>query len=150
MSLRDDLLADIDDIRGIPGDLGTHRFQVWVRVTTSSGSRPGKGADTVTETRLLVGGQDPHVREVQSKDAVGGAPDLAGLTVEVGPLTPGATSIDTINPPRSGDTAATTLYLLRGPGLPAEGALFQRVEDGTTKPFRYMVTLRAIGRLRPA
>lgn len=149
MALRDRLLPKVDRIRAIPGRLGLHRFQVWVRVVEWSGSRVQQGVSTTTETRLLVGGQDPHVRELNSKDIVAGDPSLVGAVYEIGPLTPehpgGGVSYDVTNPPRT--TFPTEIYyLLKGPGLPAEGQLFVRVTDDTDRPFRHMVRVRSKGR----
>lgn len=154
MSLRDDLLPDVDDIRAIPGEMGLHRFAVYVRRTEWSGTRVGHGTKSVTETRLLVGGQNPHVREVGrgKEDVVAGTPELASVTYEIGPLTPefagGGTDPDVINPEKSA-LPGTTLYRLTGPGLPTNGVLCRRTDDDTTTPFRYMVRVRTIGRRTP-
>jgi hypothetical protein len=149
-TFRDDLLADIDDIRGIPGEFGLHRFQVYVRVTTYAGSRVGDGAATVTETRLLVGGQNPHVREVRSKDVVAGDNAAVMQEYEIGPVTANAADdTDAIDPPRVGTTPATTLYRIVGPGCPPTGLLCQKYDDGTARPFRYMIRVKSTGRAAP-
>ena len=153
MALRERLLSSVDRLRAIPGRLGLHRYQVWVRVTTYSGTRVGLGTASVTDTRLLVGGKDPHVKEVRSKDIVAGTAELVSMEFDIGPLTPefsggGGTTTDTINPAKGTDPG-TTMYLLKGPGLPPDGLLCIRVSDDTDRPFRYMVRVRSSGRKVP-
>ncbi len=152
MALRERLLSSVDRIRAIPGRFGLHRYQVWVRVTTYSGSRVGVGTATITDTRLLVGGKDPHVKEVRSKDIVAGTAELGSAEYDIGPLTPefagGGTLTNTINPAK-GTSPGTTEYLLKGPGLPTDGLLCIRVSDDTDRPFRYMVRVRSSGRKAP-
>lgn len=149
MTLRDRLLAKVDRIRAIPGRLGLHRYQVWVRVTTWSGSRVQLGVPVTTETRILIHGQDPHVREVVSKDVIAGDAAMMSATYEIGPLTPehagGGVSYDVTNPPR-GESPTEVTYVLKGPGLPEDGLLCARVSDDTDKPFRHMVRVRSKGR----
>lgn len=148
-TFRDDLLPDIDDVRSIPGEMGLRRFQVWARVTTYSGSRVGEGTKTVTDTRLLVGGQDPKVREVHSKDVVAGTGEMQATEFDIGPLTPafagGGIADATINPEHT-STPTTILFVLKGPGLPASGLLCQRVTDGNDHAFRSTVRVRSSGR----
>jgi hypothetical protein len=148
-SFRDDLLDVVEDIRSIPGELGLRQFQVWVRTAEWAGSRVGDGAETITDVRLLVGGQDPKVRQVQSKDMVAGLGELNALQFDIGPLTPGYTNLDVIDPPRT-SRPSTTQYLVMGPGLPSEGLLCTRVKDNTDMSFRYMVSVRGSGRRKPA
>ena len=149
MALKDDLLPIIDDLRSIAGDLGFRPYQVWVRVTTYSGPRVGIGSKTVTETRLLVGGQDPKVREVRGKDLVAGANELADSEYDIGPLTPefagGGVAHSTINPQRSG-LPTTVEFLIKGPGMPTEGLLCKRVSDDVDRPLRLVIRVKSIGR----
>ncbi len=152
MALREDLLPDVQVIRDIAVEFGIRRFQVWTRVISWSGSRPGVGTETVTDTYL----GRVKVRDVKSKDVVAGMSELTDSVFELGPFTPehfAATSTpdtiapttDMLAPPQTGATAET-YYLLKGPGLSTDGVLCQRVGDTTTKPFRYTVTVKAIGR----
>lgn len=152
MSLKDDLLPLIDTLRAIPGDLGFRPYQVWVRTTTYAGPRVGVGAKTVTETRLLVGGQDPKVREVRRKDVFAGTPESVNAEYDIGPLTPefagGGVSESTINPEKT-STPTTVTFLLKGPGLPTEGLLCQRVGDHLDRPLRMVIRVQSMGRKRP-
>ncbi len=152
MALRERLLRSVDRIRAIPGKFGVHRYQVWVRVSTYSGTRVGLGTETVTETRLLVGGRDPHVKQTRNKDIVAGTSELEAAEFDIGPLTPeffgGGVEPSTINPAK-GTSPGTTMYLLKGPGLPSDGLLCQRVYDNTDRPFRYTIRVRSSGRKRP-
>lgn len=149
MTLKDDLLPLIDRLRAIPADLGFRPYQVWVRTTTWTGSRFGVGTKTVTDTRLLVGGKDPKVREVRRKDAVAGTSELVNADYEIGPLTPefasGGVAESTINP-QKGNDPGTVLFLIKGPGMPEEGQLCQRVGDHVDKPLRTVIRVRTVGR----
>lgn len=152
MSLKDDLLPLVDTLRAIPGELGFRPFQVWVRKTTYAGPRVSVGASTFTETRLLVNGQNPKVRELKGKDVVAGTPEMAASTFEIGPVTPsfpgGGVSYGTINPTKT-SVPTTVLFVLKGPGLPDEGLLCQRFDDDTDKPLRTVIRVKSIGRARP-
>ncbi len=152
MALRDDLLPVVDEARAIAGELGFRRFQVWVHVTTYAGSRAGNGAKSVTETRLLVGGQDPKVREVRSKDVVAGTSEYQSAEYDIGPLTPefaGGGIAESILNPEKTSTPTTILYLIKGPGLPTEGLLCQRVSDSLDRPLRAVIRVQSVGRKGP-
>lgn len=152
MTLKDELLPLIDELRAIPGELGFRPYQVWVRVTSYSGSRVGQGTATVQETRLLVGGRDPKVREIGSKDVVAGMPEALDVDFEVGPLTPdfgsGGVAFETLDPPSDG-TPKTVVYVLKGPGLPEDGLLCQKIKSKSDRPLRIMIMLKSMGRKRP-
>lgn len=152
MSLKDDLLPLVDDVRAIAGELGFRPFQVWARKTTYSGSRVGDGSPTVTETRLLVGRQDPKVREIKSKDVIAGSQEFTSAVYEIGPLTPefpgGGIAESTINPQLTG-VPTTFVFVLKGRGLPTEGLLCQRVDEDSDRPLRTMIRVQSIGRKRP-
>lgn len=157
MALREDLLEDVDDIRGIPGEFGLHRFKVWVRVSTWSGRRAGDGDETVVlEKRLYVGDREnPHVKEVTDKNIVAGSSELQAQEWVIGPFTTeypgrgGSNTPEQLSPEKK--TSPTTIYyVLKGPGLPSEGILCQQTGVDTDKPFRYMVHVKSTGRKRPA
>jgi hypothetical protein len=153
MSLKDDLLPLVDTLRGIPADLGFRPYQVWARKTEYAGPRVGLGAFTVTETRLLVGGRDPKVRTVTSKDVVAGTPEMQMVEYEIGPLTPdfgsGGVAESTVNPEAS-STPATIMFVLKGPGLPSEGLLCQRISERVDHPLQMTIRVRGSGRKRPS
>ena len=144
-TFRDDLLPDIEDIRAIPGEFGLRVFEVYVRLVTSDGARVGIGARTVTETQLLVGGQNPKVKQMRGKDVVAGKSELEANTFEIGPLTPGFTTPEVLNP--EGDGRPKEVYfVIKGPGLPTTGLLCVRTDDDTDAPFRYMLRVKSSGR----
>lgn len=153
MALREDLLPVVDEARAIAGELGFRRYQVWVRKTTYAGPRVGIGAAAVTETRLLVGGQDPKVREVHRKDIVAGTSEAIDSEYEIGPLTPefagGGVAESVINPEKT-STPTTIMFLLKGPGLPTDGALCKRIRDDVDRPLRTLIRVQSIGRKGPA
>lgn len=152
-TLKDDLLPLIDELRGIAGDLGFRPYQVWVRKTEWSGSLPGRGTQTVTETRLLVGGQDPKVVEVHRKDIAAGSGELIDVEYDIGPFTPafpgGGLDPAVINPAQT-STPTEVLFLLKGQGLPPEGLLCKKVSDVMYRSLRIQFRVRSIGRKRPA
>lgn len=149
MALKDDLLSLVDELRAIAGDLGFRPYQVWVRTTQSAGTRPGIGTKVLSETRLLVGGQNPKVREVKRRDIVAGSNNLLTAEYDIGPLTPefggGGISHDTISPQRS-STPTEVWFLLKGPGFPATGLLCQRIGDHVDRPLRIVIRVRSTGR----
>lgn len=152
MSLKDDLLPLVDELRGIPGELGFRPYQVWVRKTVYAGPRVGIGASSVTETRLLVGGQDPKVREIRRHDEVAGSLEAFAGEYEIGPLTPefatGGISEDTINPEKTSTPTAVT-FLIKGSGLPDSGILCQRISESNDKSLRTVIRVKNLGRTRP-
>lgn len=148
MSFKDDLLPLVDSLRGIAGELGFRPYEVYVRVTSWSGARVGLGTKSVTDMRLLVGGQNPKVREVRSKDVVAGIAESTDAVYEIGPVTPsfagGGVAVDTIAPPTT--ASSTTLFLIKGPGMPTNGLLCQRTEDDVDRPLRAVIRVRSLGR----
>lgn len=150
-TLRDSLLPIVQKFRDLSVEFGVRQFQVWIRVITWSGSRVGVGTATTTDTYL----GKPKFRDVTSKDVIAGSV-MGEQIYEIGPFTPShsgpSTTPDTLNvspadlsPPQNG-TPTEVYYVVKGPGLPESGALFERVSDSLEKPFRYMVTIKAIGR----
>ena len=153
MSLKDDLLPLIDTLRAVPGELGFRPYQVFVRKTTYAGPRVGIGAVlSVTETQLLVGGQNPKVREIKGKDVVAGTSELISGVYEIGPLTPefsgGGVAQSVVNPEKT-STPTTVLYVLKGPGMPTDGLLCQRMSDDVDRPLRTVIRVQSIGRKSP-
>lgn len=152
MSTREDLLPEIQAIRDLAVEHGIRRFECWVRVITwMNGKRVGDGNAVTVDT--YVG--RVKARDVKSKDVIAGS-DMNEQWFELGPFTPEhtaeptatdtvAVSPDTLAPPRD-LWPAEVYYVLKGPGLPTDGALFERVADDLSRPFRYMVTVKATGR----
>jgi hypothetical protein len=152
MALREDLLPVVDAARAIAGDLGFRRFQVWARVTTYGGSRVGEGVKTVTDTRLLVGGQNPKVRELRSKDLSAGTTEHTASVYEIGPLTPefaGGGIAESVTRPEKTSTPTTILFLIKGPGLPENGLLCQRFDEDVDRPLRMTIRVKSSGVKQP-
>jgi hypothetical protein len=148
MALKDELLPLIDGLRAIPGDLGFRPYQVWVRKSTWAGPRVGLGSVSVTDTRLLVGGQNPKVRQVSTKEVVAGTLELLSGQWDIGPLTPpfpGGGVPLTLLDPEATSTPTTILYLLKGPGMPDEGLLCQKVSHTVDRPLRQVIRVQSIG-----
>lgn len=147
MAFRDSILPLVHAIRAIPGTFGVHRHQVWVRKRTWSGTRVGEGTVTLTDTRILNNGQDPHVLVKKSEDQIAGLVD--SIQFEVGPITPefpgGGTTPATLDPTQTA-TPTDFVYVVKGPGLPATGVECKKVRDTMDRPFRYMVWLQSTGR----
>lgn len=98
MSLRDELLPVVDELRGLPGEFGFRRFTVTIRRRTWSGGQPGSG--TATNTDLVIA-PAPRVRQIGAKEVAS-----SGGTFETGDyrctkITPAFTG-----PPAGGHTPA--------------------------------------------
>jgi hypothetical protein len=150
-TLRDSLLPVIQRFRNLSVEFGVRQYQVWLRKTVWSGARPGLGTATTTDTYL----GRPKFRRVSSKDVVVGSA-MNEQQFEIGPFTPEhsqpsstpdtvAVSPEDLSPEQ---TSATTEihYVVKGPGFPESGALFKRVTHSVERPFRYTITIEAIGR----
>lgn len=151
MALKDDLLPLLDELRGIPGELGFRPYQVEVRKVSWSGSRPGQGTRTITSTPLLVGnGQDPKVRSVTRKDVVAGTIEAVEGQWDIGPLTPafagGGVDADTLNPRKiPGQWVEVYFVITGGDDMPADGLLCKRVSDQVDHALRRVVRVTSIG-----
>jgi hypothetical protein len=150
-TLRDSLLPVIQRFRDLSVEFGVRQYQVWLRTITWTGTRVGLGTSTTTDTYL----GKPKFRRVSSKDVIAGSV-MSEQLFEIGPFTPshsGSSSTpDTLavlptdlSPDQTG-TPTEIYYVVKGPGLPTDGALFERVMDSLERPFRYMVTIKSIGR----
>ncbi len=154
MGLREDLLPAIQGIRNIAVDLGVRRYQVWLRLVTTTGSRVGAGtrADETTVDTYL---GKVKLKQPSSKDIVAGTEMSEGL-FELGPFTPehngslGWTDTKALSPadlsPGQTGTPTSIYYLIKGPGLPTDGILCSRVKDDLSKPFHYTVWVKNTGR----
>jgi hypothetical protein len=147
-SLRQNLLPVLEKARAIAGTLGFRPYEVWVRTTTYAGTRVGQGASSSTETRLLVGGQNPKVREVKRRDVSSGSNAFVDLEYDIGPMTPqfpgGGIEVATVAPQR-GTSPTEVHYVLKGGDLPTSGLLCQKVSSNHDRPLRIMVRVRSVG-----
>ena len=150
-TLRDSLLPVLQRFRDLSVDLGVRQYQVWLRKITWSGSRVGLGTSTTTDSYL----GRPKFRRVSSKDVIAGSV-MTEQMFEIGPFTPShsqpASTPDTLavlpsdlSPVQTG-TPTEVYFVVKGPGLPTTGALFERVMDSLERPFRYTVTVKSVGR----
>lgn len=152
MTLRDDLLGDIDDIRGIPGELGLRLFTVTVLTRASVGARPGVGSSVDATATLAVarGSFDARVRNLTSKDVIASGGLYTDQDVKVGPFTPpfdgGGTEISVFDPASTG-SGLEVYFKITGPGYSADGDWFKRIASDTSKPFAYTLTLRKTGKV---
>lgn len=149
MSLMTELRPVVDRLRALPAELGFRTYQVWVRKTQYAGTKVGEGTKSVTDTRLLVGGRDPKVREVKRKDNVAGMSQSVAATYDIGPLTPefaGGGIAESLVKPEANSTPTTIMFLIKGPGLPSDGLLCQKIEDHFDRPLRLVIRVRGAGR----
>lgn len=154
MSLRDDILPSIDDIRAIPGQLGLHRFRVY-RVTETWSSvngrepRVGHGPKTTTEVLLSVGGENVHARQATEADAkhvLGNGELFYPGDWIVGPLTPAhvAGGYEPAGFDGTAGSATQIWYRIEGDVFPGGSAYFQAIKKSADAPFRITLYLRRV------
>lgn len=155
MTLRDDILDVIDDIRGIPDELGIRLFTVAVMSRTWSGERPGLGIATNSTTPLMVahGEFNARVRGLTSKDVLASGGLYTSEDVKVGPVTPPFLGSDAdgdaiviFDPPGKPGQGTELFFRITGPGYSAAGDWFKKIDVETSKPFSYFLTLRKTGK----
>lgn len=150
-TLRDSLLPVLQRFRNLSVNLGVRQYQVWLRKIVWSGIRVGQGTSATADTYL----GKPKFRRVSSEDIIAGSV-MNEQMFEIGPFTPShsqpASTPDTlvVTPfelsPRQTGNPTEVYFVVKGPGLPTNGALFERVKDSTERPFRYTVTIKSVGR----
>lgn len=150
MTFRDDILPELDDIRGIPGELGMRLFTVTVLSRTWVGPRVGLSTSTDASTTLAVslGSFNARVRGLTSKDVIASGGLYTSEDLRVGPFTPpflgseaNGTEISIFDPTPDGN-AREVFFKVTGPGYPDAGAWFKKVGQDTLRPFQYTLTLR--------
>lgn len=151
MSLRDDLIPDVDEIRGIPADLGVYGTTVYLRTETYSG--PIKDGATLSSTVETALSPTPRVDQLSVAAATfyggGVVTDSTGAlqstVYKVGPITPNALghgyAITTLLPTGSTPTIRKCLRL-SGPDFQSAGEVCEIIDADATKPFRIMLTVR--------
>lgn len=148
MSIVSDSLNILDSARALLSDVGLRPYRVSVRVTKWKESL-GVGPKTVTDTELTVAdGKPPKVRQLSAKEIVASGGQLGDLMLEVGPLTPPYTGggVETSDiTPETNAFEQEVQYIVFGPGMPSDGALFSKVSDKFDSPFRYMFTIKKTG-----
>jgi hypothetical protein len=149
MSLRTSLLAVIENVRGLAGDMGLRQYQVFVVVKSWAGARVGMGNVTTTETALIVSGSPPRVRALSQRDVTASGGRYVAGDLRVGPITPqhagGGIAESVFNPP-VGAQPTTVTFRVTGPNLPATGIDCERVGEETFGNFSHYLILRSTGR----
>lgn len=149
MTLRDDLLPQIEALRGIPGQLGFRPYtSVVLRTRTWSGAEPGDGTHSDASLSLTAGGQPAKVRQISAREVQASGGRYTDADFIVGPLTPEHTA------PGGGSAGYTPAQLapgssarnverhvvLTGPGETASEWLI--VGDQKDRALRYTLTIR--------
>lgn len=157
----DAFLSDIDDIRGIPGQIGIRPTSITRRVVTFLGGKPGQGNQTFIDQQLLVGigSQSPKVAQVTDKDAMASGGLYTNQAVRVGPMTPGyAASIfslsagvpaSVLNPPMVASGASAEIFFKLSGGGYQFPVWFKRVSDEVISATKYFVVLERSGNQQP-
>ena len=162
MSFASDILADLDEIRSIPDELGLRPFSVIVRVVTWTGSRPGQAGSlsNYTDTPMLTGGgHRPKVRQVTQRDIVASGGLYHAQDMKVGPLTPsypgsqqngqgGGVAYSTIDPVVSGQTVEV-YYGISGASLPGVHVWYDKFSDTTDHAMNSTIILRRSANQNP-
>lgn len=130
MTLADDLLPILPQLRSIAGQLGFRPFGVTIVVKDYGTGDPFKGNSFTlkTLTPVLEDGYSPKVRWLSEADYLRGThPDV---TLEVGPITPltstGGYSFEDLEQINANENSQV-LYLITGPGMATGGTLFEKV-----------------------
>lgn len=144
MTLRDDLLPLINEIRSIPGQLGLRPYSVAIVIGTWSGTYVGRGSeDTETAEITEANGQPPKVRFPNDEQIALG--NLGKGDAIVGPITPdhsgGGTPLSDLVPAvQSGQTVHA---ILTGPAYPT-GARFRIKDVKTDRALHWTLTLTPV------
>jgi hypothetical protein len=157
-----DFRGDLDEIRGIAGELGLRPYTVTVQLLTYSGLRVGNGTKTAGPVLTLFHTMGPsaqpvRVRQLTRKEIVASGGLYTDRYFKVGPMTPAYGAY--VNQFAGGNTDAqldpeATIYpteviwAMTGPGLPAGGAAFSKIGEEATA-LHYFIFLRQSGRQAP-
>jgi hypothetical protein len=150
MTLAADLLSVLEDARGIAGELGLRPVRVYVVTRNWSGTMPGEGACSDSETEILVARQSPKVRTL-SGEAIA-VNQLPEGTISIGPITPSHTTGGTSLALATGmlDTAQERWLKLTGGIHGTEGQLYRIIDVSADSAFHYTVRAYPLGReVRP-
>jgi hypothetical protein len=161
-SFQQTILSDLDEIRGIAGELGLRPYTVTVQLLTYSGLRAGLGTKTAGPVLTLFHTMGPNaqpvrVRQLSRKEIIASGGLYTDRDFKVGPMTPAYGAY--VNQFAGGNTDAqldpeATIYpteviwAMSGPGLPAGGATFSKVGEEATA-LHYFIFLRQSGRQAP-
>lgn len=146
MSLVSDLLPMIDELRGLPGELGARPFtSVRIRTRTWSGVRVGDGTSSDVFVALETGGQPAGVKNLSSREVYTSAGRYTDADFRVGPLTPaftgGGYTAEQLEPSTGARNVERHVVLI-GPGEPSGGSEWVIVGNELTNPIGYYLTIR--------
>jgi hypothetical protein len=137
--LPDCLKQALDCVLSVPYTLGLRPYQVFVTKITYTGSRPGLGTRTRTDTELLVGDGYPPVEQVSAHDIFLSGGLLNDKDFKITIVAPydtgtvsGGTSRDIFDPPMSNNNTQIYFHIFGG-HFPSTGQYFKRkygIEDG--------------------
>lgn len=138
MTLADDLMATVLAGRGIAGELGFRPHTVAI-VSESYLGHTGEDPANTDETPIVEGGgQPPKVRWLKDDEIALG--NLAGGTIEVGPITPafagGGTDLSVLA--GSLERGAIRYVRITGPKHP-DGASYRITEIRAERALRYII-----------
>jgi hypothetical protein len=142
MTLADDLMQVVFDGRGIAGSLGFRPYRVYIVAESYTGQHTGEGGGNIDETEIVEGSnQPPKVRWLKDEEIAVG--NLAGGTIEIGPITPAFSSGGTDLSGLLDDLERGSECFVRivGPKHP-NGAKYRLTERRMERALRYM--LRAV------
>ncbi len=139
MTLAERLKRTVYKGRGIAGTLGFRAHTVAIVSESYSGQHTGESSANIDETPLVEGaGQPPKVRWLKDDEIALG--NLAGGTIEVGPITPefagGGTDLDLLMGQL--ERGATRYVRITGPKH-TDGALYRIAEIRAERALRYII-----------
>lgn len=145
MTLADDLLPILPQLRSIAGQLGFRPFSVSIVVRDYNGGSALSGDSWTlqTITPILEDGYSPKVRWLNEADYLRGThPDV---TLEVGPITPttstGGYSFDDLEQIAASKNSQI-FYLVKGAGMAPNGSLFSKVAFLGERTLGYKIQLK--------
>ena len=149
-SFRDSLLPMVDVLRGIPVLFGHRLYSVSIVVRTWTGSRPGLGANTDTNTGLKIdlGIGQVKVTQVSESQVVASGGLYEAQDFNVGPITPPYTGSTLDNDaisvfdPVINANPAEVFFKITGPGMAPTGSYFRKVTQDVSKLYRYSFVVR--------
>jgi hypothetical protein len=162
-----EFLGDLDEIRGIAGELGLRVYGASVLVTTwtapaGQNARPGFGTKSqatlpFTNTAPTSGDPNPsvRVRQLKRQEIVSSGGKYTDRDMKIGPITPafaarlaqygGGFSDPMIDPEQPATPVCREIHwILTGPSFPAAGAKFSKIGEEATA-LHYNVIVRQTG-----
>ncbi len=145
-TLRDDLLPDVDDLRGLAGELGFRPYaSVVLRETTWSGTRPKDGTSTVADLALAAGGYPARVQLVSSRVVQASGGRYVDGDMRIGPLTPAFSGGGYTPAQLAASSSAPNVerhVVLVGPGEPGGGSYWTIVGTEFSEALGYSLVVR--------